>query len=99
MMEYIYAALLLHAGEKEINESNVESILKAANYEVDSAKVKSLVASIKNVNIADAIAKAALAPAAAAPAASGEAAKAEEPEEDPSKKEEEAAAGLGSLFG
>jgi large subunit ribosomal protein L12 len=100
MMEYVYAALLLHAGEKEINESNVESILKAAQYEVDSAKVKSLVASIKNINIAEAIEKAAVAPAAAAaPAASGEAAKEAEPEEDSAKKEEEAAAGLGSLFG
>ena len=98
-MEYVYAALLLHAGEKEINEANVESILKAAQYNVDSAKIKSLVASIKNINIAEAIEKAALAPAAAAPAASGEAAKAEEPEEDTAKKEEEAAAGLGSLFG
>lgn len=99
MMEYVYAALLLHAGEKEINESNVESILKAAQYEVDSAKVKSLVASIKNINIAEAIEKAAVAPAAAAPVASGEAAKEAEPEEDSAKKEEEAAAGLGSLFG
>ena len=99
-MEYVYAALLLHAGEKEINEKNVEEILKAAKYEVDSAKVKALVASIKNIDIKEAIEKAAAAPAAAAPAAAGgEEAKEAEPEEDAAKKEEEAAAGLGSLFG
>ena len=98
MMEYVYAALMLHAGEKEINEANVESILKAAQYEVDSAKVKALVASIKNIDIKDAIEKAAVAPtAAAAPAAAAE--EEAEPEEDTAKKEEEAAAGLGSLFG
>jgi len=98
-MEYVYAALLLHAGEKEINEANVESILKAAQYEVDSAKVKSIVASIKNINIAEAIEKAAVA-TVAAPVANKEAVKEEEePEEDSAKKEEEAAAGLGSLFG
>ncbi len=97
-MEYVYAAMLLHKAGKEINEAGLESILKSAGVEFDSARVKALVASIKNINIDDAIAKAAVAPAAAMPAAGAEAAE-EEAEEDTSKKEEEAAAGLGALFG
>lgn len=99
-MEYVYAAMLLHKAGKEVDEAGIEGILKAAGVEFDSARVKALVASIKNINIEEAIEKAAVAPAAvAAPTASGEEAKEEEPEEDTGKKEEEAAAGLGALFG
>jgi large subunit ribosomal protein L12 len=96
-MEYVYAAMLLHSAKKEINEGSLESILKSASVEYDSTRVKALVASIKNINIDDAIAKAAVAqvaaPAAAAPKAE------EHKEEDNKKTEEEAAAGLGALFG
>jgi large subunit ribosomal protein L12 len=97
-MEYVYAAMLLHKAGKEVNEEGVEAILKSAGVEFDSARVKALVASIKNINIDEAIEKAAVAPAAAAPTAESGPAKEEEPE-DNSKKEEEAAAGLGALFG
>jgi large subunit ribosomal protein L12 len=98
-MEYVYAAMLLHKAGKEISETGVEEILKSAGVEFDSTRVKALVASVKNINIDEAIAKAAVAPAVAAPvAASGTAVEAE-PEEDAGKKEEEAAAGLGALFG
>jgi large subunit ribosomal protein L12 len=97
-MEYVYAAMLLHKAGKEVNEEGVESILKSAGVEFDSARVKALVASIKNINIDEAIQKAAVAPAAAAPTAESGQVKEEEPE-DNSKKEEEAAAGLGALFG
>ncbi len=97
-MEYVYAAMLLHSAKKEINESALESILKTASVEYDSTRVKALVASIKNINIDDAIAKAAVAQVAAPVA--GAAPKAEEhKEEDNKKTEEEAAAGLGALFG
>jgi large subunit ribosomal protein L12 len=99
-MQYIYAAMLLHANKQEINEAGIESILKSAKVEYDAAKVKAMVASLKNINIDDAIAKAAV--AAAAPAASAGAASAVEEkkeEENSAKKEEEAAAGLGALFG
>ena len=97
-MEYVYAAMLLHKAGKEISEAGVEGILKSAGVEFDSTRVKALVASVKNINIDEAIAKAAVAApsAAAAPVA---AAVEEEPEEDAGKKEEEAAAGLGALFG
>ncbi len=102
-MEYVYAALLLHAAGKEINEDNVKKVLEAAGVSVDDAKVKALVASLEGVNIDEAIEKAAMPVAAAAPAApaasGGEEKKEEKKEEDEKKTEEEAAAGLSALFG
>ena len=105
-MEYVYAALMLHKLKKEITEENVTSIVKASGSEVNEAKVKSLVASLADVNIEDAIkaAPVAAAPAAApagAPAAEGgEGKKAEKKDEAADGKKEEAAMeGLSSLFG
>jgi len=96
-MQYVYAAMLLHSAGKEIDEAGLTGVLKTAGVEFDEARVKALVASIKNINIEEAIEKAAVSAPAAAPAAAEAAA--EEPEEDAGKKEEEAAAGLGALFG
>lgn len=97
-MEYVYAAMLLHSAEKNIDEDAVSAILGAAGVEADSGRVKALVASLDGVDIADAMTTAVAAPAAAAPAAAASApAEAEEEEE-----EEDAGAGfegLGSLFG
>ena len=103
-MEYVYAALMLHKLKKEITEENVTSIVKASGAELNEAKVKSLVASLADVNIEDAIkaapVAAAAAPAAAAPAAAGEGKKEEKKDEGASAKSEEAAMeGLSSLFG
>ncbi|MDD4251397.1 MAG: 50S ribosomal protein P1 [Candidatus ainarchaeum sp.] len=99
-MEYVYAAMLLHKAKKEVDETGVEAILKSTGLEVDSIRVKAMVASIKNINIDEAIEKAAMVSVAAtAPTASAGEAKDEVEEEDNSKKEEEAAAGLGALFG
>lgn len=105
-MQYIYAALLLNAEGKEINEANVKKVLEAAGTKADDARVKALVASLDGVNIEEAVSKAAVtaAPAAAAPAAAAAegGATAEEKKEEPEeegKTEEEAAAGLGALFG
>ena len=103
-MEYVYAALMLHKLKKDITEENVTSIVKASGAEVNEAKVKSLVASLADVNIEDAIKAApvaAAAPAAAAPAAEGgEGKKAEKKDEAAGGKKEEAAMeGLSSLFG
>ena len=101
-MEYVYSAMLLHAAKKEINEAHVTKVLEAAGITPDSARVKALVASLKNVNIDEAIAKAAVsaAPVAAAPAAGHGDHKAEaKPKEEEKKTEEEAAAGLAGLFG
>jgi large subunit ribosomal protein L12 len=88
-MEMVYAALLLHSTKQPINEANVK-------------KVKALVATLEGVNIEEAISKAAMPiAAAAAPVAEGKKeAKKEEPSEaEKEKKAEEAAAGLGALFG
>jgi large subunit ribosomal protein L12 len=90
--------MLLHSNKQEVNEANVEGVLKSANVEFDAAKVKAMIAALKNINIDDAIAKAAVA-AVAAPAAGAAPAVEEKKEEDNKKTEEEAAAGLGALFG
>ena len=73
-MEYIYSAMLLHSAKKEITEQSVTKVLEAAGVHADAFRVKALVASLKDVNIDDAIAKAAVtaaAPAAAPGAARG----------------------------
>lgn len=95
-MELVYAGLLLHAAKKDISEENVAAVMKAAGAEADAARIKALVASLKAVNIDEAIKQAAAPVAAAAPAAE---AKPVEKKEDEGKKAEEAAAGLSSLFG
>ena len=97
-MEYIYAALLLHKTGKPVDEESITKIMQASGAEVDESKVKSLVASLKDVDIDKELENAVV--ASAAPAASGEAseekAQAEEPKEE---KKEAAAEGLSALFG
>ena len=104
-MEYVYAAMLLHSAEKNIDEDAVSAVLTAAGVDADGARVKALVASLGSVDIGEAMATAVAAPvASAAPAAAGgggaeaapaeEAAAEEEPEEGDAGFE-----GLGSLFG
>ena len=100
-MEYVYAAMLLHSAEKNIDDDAVSAVLKAAGVDVDAARVKALVASLSGVDIAEAMATAVAAPAAAAPvaaAASEDAAPAAEEEEE---EEDDGGGfeGLGSLFG
>ena len=98
-MEYVYAALLLHKLDKEVNEANLTSVVKASGAEVNDAQVKSLVAALADVNIDEAVKAAPVAAAAAAPAAAADApAKEEKKKEDP-KNEEAAMEGLSSLFG
>jgi len=98
-MEYIYAAMLLNSAKKEINESNITNIIKAAGLEVDSAKVKSLVEALKDVDFEAVIREASTVQVAAAPVAAASAPAAEAPKKEEKKSDEEAAAGLGSLFG
>ena len=101
-MEYIYSAMLLHKAGKQISEDAVTAVLKAAGVSIDATRVKALVAALANVNIEEAIKKAAAtAPVAvvAAPAAHAHEAKKEEKKDDGKKAEEAAAAGLGALFG
>jgi len=99
-MEYIYAAMLLNSAKKEITESSITSIIKAAGLEVDSAKVKSLVEALKDVNFDEVIKEASTVAVAAAPAAASAAPAAAHKEEKKEEKTvEEASAGLGALFG
>ena len=101
-MEYIYAAMILHSVDEDINEENVKSIIEAAGIDADDARIKALIAALEDVDIEEAMettAMAAAAPVAAAPAAEVEVEEEEEEEEDDEAAEEEAAAGLGALFG
>ena len=110
-MEYIYSAMLLHSAGKKITAENVKKVLTAAGVKADEGRIKALVASLDGVNIEEAVKTSAVPVAApAAPAApekpkGASAAPAEEKKEEKKKKEEpevseeEAAAGLGALFG
>jgi large subunit ribosomal protein L12 len=110
-MEYIYSAMLLHSAGKKITAENLKKVLTAAGVKADDGRIKALTSSLEGVNIDEAIQTAAVPVAAAAPAPSGEApapaeGKPEEVKEKKKKKEEkeevseeEAAAGLGALFG
>ena len=101
-MEYVYSALLLHSAEKEVNEENVTAILKAAGVTADAGRVKALVAALDGADFDAAIEAATTAPvavAAGAPAAAEAAPAEEEEEEEVGVTEDEAAAGLGALFG
>ena len=98
-MEYIYAAMILHSAEKEINEENVKSIIEAAGIEAEDARIKALIAALEDVDIDEAMETTAMAAAPAAAPVAAEAAEEEEEEEEEEASEEEAAAGLGALFG
>ena len=99
-MEYIYAAMILHTTEQDINEENVTKILEAAGADVDESRVKALIAALEDVDIEEAMETTAM---AAAPAAAAPVAAAAEEEEEEEEEEEQAAAaataGLGALFG
>ena len=96
---YMYAALVLHKAGKKVDEAGLTSVVKAAGVDVDTVKVKALASALSEVNIDEALKSAATMAMAAAPAAAAPAAKAEEKPKVEEKKEEEALAGLASLFG
>ncbi|MEK6895519.1 MAG: 50S ribosomal protein P1, partial [Nanoarchaeota archaeon] len=89
-MENIYAALLLHKAGKDISEANLMKVLAAAGAESDESQVKSLVVSLKGVDIEKELESATLAAAAPAGAVTAPAKKEEAPKEE---KHEEAAEG------
>lgn len=92
-MEYVYAALLLHESDEEINEENLTAVLDAAGVDVEESRVKALVAALEDVDIEEALEQAAAVPAGAAPsgeAAAEEAAEAEETMPEAAEEEEEA---------
>jgi len=98
-MEYVYAALLLHKLGQPVDEEHMNKILQASGAQIDESKMKSLVVSLKDVDIDKELENAVVASATPATgeasAESGEA-KAEEPAEE---KTEAAAEGLSALFG
>ena len=100
-MEYVYGALVLHAAGKPVTEDNLKKVLTAAGVKVDDARLKALTASLEGVDIAKAIESAVALPAAApaGPAPAAPEKKEEKKEEEEKVSEEEAAAGLGALFG
>jgi len=96
-MEYIYAALLLFKAGKAIDEASVKKVLESAGIKAEEGRIKALVAALDGVNIEQAIKEAAVvAPVAAAPSAHAPEARKEEKKEE---KKEDAAVGLGALFG
>ena len=101
-MEYVYAALMLHKLKKDVTEENITSIVKASGVEVNEAQVKSLVASLADVDIEEAIKAAPVAAAPVAVAPEGGEGKKEDKKQDEAasaKSEEKAMEGLSSLFG
>jgi len=95
-MEYVYAALLLHKLGKPVDEESIKKVLQSSGVEADEAKVKNLVASLKDVDIDKELESAIVASAAPAAGAAGKESAVEEPKEE---KKEAAAEGLSALFG
>jgi len=99
-MEQLYAALLLHKAGHKITEANMKKVLEAAGAKAEEGQIKATVAALDGANIDEIISKASA--MAAAPAHAGAAPaheKKEEKKEEKKVSEEEAAAGLGALFG
>ena len=99
-MEYIYSALLLHRLGKEVNEQNVTNVIQASGAQPNESQVKSLVASLKGVDIDKELENAALVSSTPVSGGVEGAAKEEKKEEKPKEEKKEAAAeGLSALFG
>jgi len=98
-MEYVYAALVLHKVGKPVDEEGLKKVIEAAGGTVDDAKMKTLIASLKDVDIDKELENASVVSAAPAAGAAegGDAAPAEEKKEE--VKTEAAAEGLSALFG
>jgi large subunit ribosomal protein L12 len=79
-----------------VEEDNLKNVLAASGGEVDPARIKSLIASLSEVNIDEAIK---MAPGIAVTSTSSETVAPVKEEKKEEKKEEEAIAGLGALFG
>ena len=62
-MEYVYAALILHETDEEINEANLTDVLEAAGIDVEESRAKALVAALEDVDVEEAIESAAAVPA------------------------------------
>ncbi len=106
-MEYVYAALLLHKLDKEINEESLKKVIKATGVEPNEVKVKALVSALSEINIGEAL-KSASTPVVTpamptTPVVPTEKEKPlekkEEKKEKKEEKKEESLEGLSALFG
>jgi len=97
-MEQLYAALLLHKAGHPVNEANMKKVLEAAGAKTNEGQIRAVVAALEGANIDEIISKASVA-MTAAPAAAPAEKKEEKKIEEKKVSEEEAAAGLGALFG
>jgi len=95
-MENLYAALLLHKAGSEINDVNLKKVVEASGAQIDDSQIKSLVASLKGVDIDKELESASLVATAPSGASPVEEKKVEAPKEE---KKEAAAEGLSALFG
>lgn len=95
-MEYIYAALLLHKLGKPVDEPGIIKVVQASGAEINESKVKSLVASLKDIDIDKELEAAVLMNAVHVNGGAVKESKIEEPVEE---KREAAAEGLSALFG
>ncbi|MFX1319750.1 MAG: 50S ribosomal protein P1 [Promethearchaeota archaeon] len=102
-MEYIYSAMLLHKAGKKVSAAGLTKVLEAAGVKPDEGRINALVATLKDINIDEAIKAVPIAAAApaAAPAAAAPAAKPaeEKPKKEKEEEKPEEVAGLGALFG
>jgi large subunit ribosomal protein L12 len=98
-MEYVYAALLLNAAGKEIDEKGLMEVVKSAGITPDEAQAKAVASSLKGVDIKEVLKNAqSVQVSAPAPQHAAEAPKPKK-EEKSEKTEEEAFGGLSGLFG
>lgn len=103
-MQYVYAALMLHKAGKEVTEDALKKVVAATGIDMNDeaeAKIKSLVTSLKGVDIDKELESASLVTAApSASAGDAGASQAEKKEDKPKEeKKESAAEGLSALFG
>ncbi len=98
-MEYIYAALLLHKLGQPVSEDNLKKVISATGAQVDSGKIKTLIASLQGVDISKELENASAVAAAPAASSSGGAGEAKKEEKKAEEKPAESAAGLSALFG
>ena len=98
-MEYIYGALLLHKLGKEVTEASLTKVVSSTGVEVDEAKVKTLIASLKGVDINKELEGASILATGSGGGAEGGEAKEDKAKEKKEEKASEAAEGLSSLFG
>ena len=94
-MEYVYAALVLHKLGKPVDEEGLKKVIEAAGGTIDDARMKTLIASLKNVDIDKELENASV--VATVPVAGITVPVAEEKKEE--VKTEAAAEGLSALFG